>query len=72
MKHHIPHAIHIMTAGLRPGDAISNFMITSKRLLSKRGAKVYLYADHVAPEFGAIARPSQYYPNTGRDLLWYH
>lgn len=64
--------IHIMTAGLTPGDAISNFVISSGRILRERGAKVYLYADHIAPQYGGIARHSRFYPNSGDDLLWYH
>ncbi|PIE81479.1 MAG: hypothetical protein CSA11_03840 [Chloroflexi bacterium] len=68
----IPHTIHIMTAGLTPGDAISNFVISSGRALRERGATVYLYADTIAPVYGSLARHSRFYPNTGQDFLWFH
>jgi hypothetical protein len=68
----IPNTIHIMTAGLTPGDAISNFALSSGRILREWGAKVYLYADHIAPQLADVARHSRFYPNTGKDFLWFH
>lgn len=69
---HLPPTVHIMTAGLTPGDAISNFMISSGRILRQWGSQVYLYADHVAPQYAHIARHSRFYPNSGQDFLWFH
>ncbi len=69
---HLPPTVHIMTAGLTPGDAISNFMLSSGRILRQWGSQVYLYADHVAPQYGHIARHSRFYPNSGQDFLWFH
>lgn len=68
----IPNTIHIMTAGLTPGDAISNFVLSSGRILRDWGANVYLYADHVAPQLANVARHSRFYPNTGAEFLWFH
>ena len=65
-------SIHIMTARLAPGDAISNFVISSGRILRQWGHKVHLYADSISPQYGAMARPSHYYPNSGQDILWFH
>lgn len=64
--------VHIMTAGLRPGDAISNFALSCARILRGWGIKVYLYADNVAPELASVVRHSRFYPNTGNDFLWFH
>ncbi|MCA9970315.1 MAG: hypothetical protein KC425_08870, partial [Anaerolineales bacterium] len=64
--------IHLMTASLAPGDAIGNYVVTSARLWQEMGVPVQLYADHVHPAFRQVALPSALYPNTGRDLLWYH
>lgn len=64
--------IHIMTASLAPGDAIGNYILTSARLWRQAGFPVQLYADHLHPAFRRAALPSSLYPNTGRDLLWYH
>lgn len=68
----LPQTIHIMTAGLTPGDAISNFVISSGRILREWGVKVYLYADNIAPQYGGLARHSRFYPNNGKDFLWFH
>jgi glycosyltransferase involved in cell wall biosynthesis len=68
----IPPRIHIMTAALSPGDAVGNFAITTGRILRSWGARVYLYADHIAPQYGALARHTRFYPNSGDDWLWYH
>lgn len=68
----IPPTIHIMTAGLTPGDALSNFAISSRRILREWGTTVHLYADHIAPQYGGIARHSRFYPNSGTDFLWFH
>jgi L-malate glycosyltransferase len=67
-----PTTAHIMTAALTPGDAISNYALSCRRILQQQGVRVYLYADHVAPAYAAIARHSRYYPATGDDILWFH
>ncbi|MCL4262177.1 MAG: glycosyltransferase family 4 protein [Anaerolineae bacterium] len=67
-----PKTIHIMTAGLTPGDAVSNFVLSSGRILREFGVQVYLYADHIAPPLASEARHSRFYPNTGQDFLWFH
>ena len=68
----IPPVVHIMTAGLTPGDAIGNFIVSSSRILHESDSRVYLYADYVAPHFSTLAKPSRFYPNNGQDFLWYH
>jgi glycosyltransferase involved in cell wall biosynthesis len=67
-----PLAVHMMTATLSPGDAIGNYIMTLKRLLTEFGCRVQLYADHIAPQYRLQAYPSAGYSPTGRDLLWYH
>lgn len=64
--------VHMMTSNFTPGDAIGNYMLTSARLWRGWGAEVYLYADHVAPLFGGLANPSEWYRPSGQDILWYH
>lgn len=64
--------IHIMTADLKPGDAVSNFAVSCQRILRSWGVRAYLYADHVAPEMASVGRHSRYYQPTGHDLLWFH
>jgi len=67
----IPEPVNIMTASIVPGDAIGNYILTLRRLLEQEGKEVRLFADHVAPQYGDVARLSQYYrPGTG--TLWYH
>ncbi len=61
-----------MTAGLTPGDAISNNIMSVRRILRRWGVKVRIFADSIAPEFGAIAEPSRFYQNSGQDILWFH
>ncbi len=68
----LPSTVHIMATGLTPGDALSNFAISSMRILRQWGIKVNLYAENIAPEYGAIAQHPRYYPNTGNDFLWFH
>ena len=67
-----PLTFHIMTASLTPGDAIGNYILLQAEILRRWGAKVYLYADHVAPEYGALASRSIYYRPNGSSILWYH
>ncbi|MEW5986482.1 MAG: glycosyltransferase [Chloroflexota bacterium] len=67
-----PLTFHLMTAALSPGDAIGNYMLTMAGLLRGWGARVELYADFVAPEYGALARPSVFYRPGGLAVLWYH
>lgn len=64
--------VHIMTAGLTPGDAITNYVFALARMLRDWGAAVELYADHVAPQLQTAAQLSRFYQPTGRDLLWFH
>jgi glycosyltransferase involved in cell wall biosynthesis len=64
--------VHIMTAALSPGDAIGNYVMTLRRLLTEFGCRVKLYADHVAPQYRLQAYPSVGYCPTGHDVLWYH
>lgn len=64
--------VHIMTAALSPGDAVSNFVLNLARLFRKWGAKPYVYADHIAPQLQTAARHSSLYQPTGEDLLWFH
>ena len=67
-----PLVVHIMTATLAPGDAIGNYIMTLKGLLTELGCRVRLYADHVAPRYRLQAYPSAAYRPTGQDVLWYH
>lgn len=64
--------VSLMTAGLAPGDAIGNYMLTLARILRGWGAHVSLYADFIAPELRSVAQPSRLYPDFGDGLLWYH
>lgn len=67
-----PATVHIMTAALTPGDAISAYALICRRILRQWGVRVYLYADHVAPAYANIARHSRFYQAGGDDLLWFH
>lgn len=71
-RRHPPLRVSLMTAGLSPGDAISNYMLTLARILRDWGAQVSLYADFIAPELQSVAQPSKLYPAFGDGLLWYH
>lgn len=64
--------VSLMTAGLSPGDAITNYMLTQARIFRGWGAQVSLYADFIAPELQTIAQPSRLYPGFGDGVLWYH
>lgn len=63
---------HLMTSSLVPGDAISNHVITVRRLLAEMGFRVVLYADHVAPRYRSQVHPSTDYRATGQDVLWFY
>jgi glycosyltransferase involved in cell wall biosynthesis len=65
-------AVHLMTASLSPGDAIGNYCLTLRSIFDDLGIRALLYADHVAPQLAAIARPSASYAPGGSDVLWYH
>jgi L-malate glycosyltransferase len=67
-----PLLINIMTATLTPGDAIGNFILSCRRIFRQWGARVQLYADHVAPQLAGIAQQSHMYQARGDGLLWYH
>ena len=67
-----PLTFHLMTAALSPGDAIGNYLLLQAEILRGWGARVYLYADYVAPEYGSVASRSIYYRPNGNDILWYH
>ncbi|MFW5942850.1 MAG: glycosyltransferase family 4 protein [Chloroflexota bacterium] len=64
--------INLMTAGLTPGDAISNYMLSKARLLREMGARVDLYADFIHPDLARVAHHSSLYTDTGEAILWYH
>jgi glycosyltransferase involved in cell wall biosynthesis len=61
-----------MTAAWVPGDAIGNFIWTTRRLLERWGARVSVYADAIAPQYAPYAQHSRFYRSTGEALLWYH
>lgn len=61
-----------MTAGLTPGDAISNYIFSKARILRELGATVNVYADHVAPALAHQAAHSSRYRPRGAAILWYH
>ncbi len=67
-----PLTIHIMTATMAPGDAIGNYILTSARIWRQWGARVEIYADHVAPVYGGLVKPSVLYRDSGAAILWYH
>ncbi len=62
--------LRIVTASLVPGDAIGNYILTLRRILDRLGFGVEIYADHVAPEYGGLARHSEAYRPGG--ILWFH
>lgn len=64
--------VNMMTAAFVPGDAIGNYLLTSSRLWRKWGTRVALFADHIAPAYGSIAKRSTFYLHTGHDILWFH
>jgi glycosyltransferase involved in cell wall biosynthesis len=64
--------VNLMTAGLTPGDAITNYILALARMWRDWGAAVEIYADHIAPQLQTVAQLSRFYEPTGRDLLWYH
>jgi glycosyltransferase involved in cell wall biosynthesis len=66
-----PLIVNFMTAGLTPGDALSNYLISAARILRQWGARVTIYADHIAPQYGAIAQHSHFYQDTGQGILWF-
>ena len=61
-----------MTAGLTPGDAVSNYAFNLARLFRQWGAKATVYADFIAPQLQSQAEQSRMYRPTGNDLLWFH
>ena len=67
-----PLRVHIMTAGLSPGDAVSNYALNLARLFRQWGARATVYADHIAPALQGRAELSRLYRPTGEDLLWFH
>lgn len=64
--------VNLMTAGLTPGDAISNYILALARMLRDWDVGVAIYADHIAPQLQTAAQLSRFYEPTGRDLLWFH
>lgn len=64
--------VNLMTAGLTPGDAVSNYVFSLGRVWRRWGATVNIYADHIAPQLQTLAQPSDTYRPTGQDLLWFH
>lgn len=64
--------VHIMTAGLTPGDAVSNYVFALARLFRKWGASATVYADFIAPQLQTKASLSRLYQPSGNDLLWFH
>jgi type IV secretory pathway ATPase VirB11/archaellum biosynthesis ATPase len=66
-----PLIVNFMTAGLTPGDALSNYLISAARILRQWGARVTIYADHIAPQYGAMAQHSHFYQDTGQGILWF-
>ena len=67
-----PLRVHLMTAGLTPGDAVSNYAFNLARLFRQWGARATVYADHIAPQLQGRAELSRFYRPTGHDLLWFH
>ena len=67
-----PLRVHIMTAGLTPGDAVSNYAFNLANLFRKWGAAATVYADAIAPQLQTAAQLSRTYRPTGQDLLWFH
>lgn len=63
--------VNLMTAGLTPGDAITNYVLALARMLREWGVRVEVYADHIAPPLQTAAQLSRFYEPTGRDLLWF-
>jgi glycosyltransferase involved in cell wall biosynthesis len=61
-----------MTAGLTPGDAVSNYAFNLARLFRQWGARATVYADAIAPQLQGRAELSHMYRPTGNDLLWFH
>jgi glycosyltransferase involved in cell wall biosynthesis len=64
--------INLMTAGLAPGDAISNYIFSKARLLRDMGARVNIYADAIHPRLASAASHASLYRPTGEALLWFH
>jgi glycosyltransferase involved in cell wall biosynthesis len=64
--------LNIMTAALTPGDAVSNYVLTSARIWRGWGVPVQLYADYVAPALAKEVQHSSLYRPTGKDIIWYH
>ena len=50
-----------MTAGLTPGDAVSNYAFNLARLFRQWGARATVYADFIAPQLQSRAEPSAMY-----------
>ncbi len=69
MRHNI--TVHLMTASLTPGDALSNNFLTLRQLFTEFGCRVMLYADWASPDFPAPVYASNMYRATGQDILWY-
>ena len=67
--------VHQICYGLIPGDAISNHVIEIDRRLRAWGIETAMYAQNVAPQMGARARPDYEYAAHLQDpdhLLIYH
>jgi glycosyltransferase involved in cell wall biosynthesis len=62
----------MMTAELRQGDAIGNYILALVRALRGWGAEVQLYSDLPNLSYPLEHRPSAQYRPTGHDILWLH
>jgi glycosyltransferase involved in cell wall biosynthesis len=61
-----------MTATYIEGDAIGNLIQTQRRILTKLGFTVKIFADHYEPHLKSYCQHSSYYRPTTDDILWYH
>jgi glycosyltransferase involved in cell wall biosynthesis len=64
--------VNIMAAALTPGDAVSNYVLTSARIWREWGVQVRLYADYIAPALAKVVHHSSLYHPNGRNIIWYH
>lgn len=67
-----PLTVNIMTAGMRPGDAIGNYIMSAARILRGWGVRVQLFADSIDPAYAGQVLPSRFYQSTGTAILWFH
>jgi glycosyltransferase involved in cell wall biosynthesis len=68
-----PPAVHQFHSGSAYGDAVTNAMLLTRRLLRDMGYRSDVFVEHVAPELAGTLRPfGEYRPEADDTLLVHH